>query len=326
MKARLSSVALACLCLVGPIICAATEYEKTANEHGLFSYEQAQDIDRIIDLTRTYTSARPDDRISTAQRMVSLYSDNRSNFVGLVAANALAQLGKLNLIPKSDTNEFPIILVEKSVQYSSHGLPSDAYLQNKNVREFLESLLVFNRPEVALPQSLVRNNRQAKIFEAEKKFRGQLKGLEDGPKYDLLFGWLERWEFPDEYEACMLLITEEYYSSPVECRKRLLSLFKSHIPKTAPPPYQRDHTIIYCLCTLAKSVGDVELASELRHFVHASNNAYVVDQAAEAIRWLDRRIRYPLKYQELKRQFELYRAGFYLGASPHGGVVEQEER
>ncbi|MCP4107181.1 MAG: hypothetical protein GY749_16845 [Desulfobacteraceae bacterium] len=269
----------------------------------IFTLEEAKliwDIEAMID---KYQQSDSESRQTITDNILESYYQHKESFIEIVIVNSLLEIGKLNVIKKDKSEKFQLLFAEKTQKDLNSSLKYIDNTRNPGLRQFLETWLVFRSNE-KLTNETYSYNRQKKIMGKYKQVNKQIAKRKAGNKYDILFKTIENWKEPIEYESAMLLISDEYIANPDEVVSRLIELLNmQHIPESPPPPYLRNHTVFYILCTLAKSLNDKKLVETIEYLAE-SNNIYVSTIASEALLWLKKGVRYPLKYHELKRSYK----------------------
>lgn len=290
-------VLLACLFLAGP-----THVVPGNGSQGTITPDEASLIWRVEELVADYRQCQ--DKAShrgAVDTLVSMYESNRESFEGVVILNGLLEIESLSALESDEPPAWPLefaLLLGNEPGNISRYLKT---LQNPGRKMFLESWTAFAGRGSHYPLP-VAENRQAGIQASYAALHSSLAKETGETRIQKLFERLVNWETPLDYEACILLIVEEYESSPDAVVKALRDAIAADLPSSAPPPYKRSHTTLHIHCLLAKAIGDPALLPELEKLA-GSDNKYVRGKAEAAASWLRREVRYPIRYHELKRAF-----------------------
>lgn len=293
-----------CAFLLSAVYYLAADTALSDSEYPLdFGLQEARNISTVQGLVRSYHRSSDDAKKASLDKLARLYRGKQDTFLSIVVLDGLLELGELGSIGGDESRDSLLAFARKMKDGSVEKVLSYLETREPRVREFLLSWFLFRGADQGLRKRMEPRNRQAKILALYQEIREQMTKLPSGKRADLLFDRLTNWKVPMEYEACMLLVVEEYKSSPTHTGNRLVKLLKANVPRTEPPPYGRDHTMLHILCVLAKAINDEGLRAEVKSLM-ASNSKYVAKKVSGALPWIQQEVQYPLKYFELRRLYE----------------------
>ena len=285
-----------------------------------FSVQEANEIAKIEELTDRYRkladvntsdNAKTDDeKCKILECLRQTYTRNNNTFLGVVVLSSLKSIDMLDTIsgPENRFLKFARLMggPEESIW---------AYLKSLDdpgMKGFLYTWYTYEK-DIAIA-SLPKGFKPSLIQQMRKisrKISIQTKDLAPDKKVKFLFHRIENWKSPLEFEACIRLIVDEYEKKPEvvssHLREAVLNHLKAlmlkHVPEESPPPYERAHTILHEVCIIAIAISDKSLIDIVLPMLNSSN-AYVAYKYSEVLEWLQQGIKYPIRYDWLKRAYD----------------------
>lgn len=266
---------------------------------GQITIDEAKVIEQIEDMANRYNNASNSEKQRILDGLCSIYHGNDGDFLGIVVLEKLASLGRLGIL--SDPND-RFLAFAQTMQNDEKGIATFlGEVNDPGVEGFLKSWYAHQRDIESLSKEF-ESLRNVKIRQIKTEIQTQINDS-NTPRAELLFGIIENWRSPLEYEACFPLILDEYEANPEHVLNLLRQLFLKYTPNQAPPPYEKVHTIFQELCFITIAINDKSLLDVIEPLSNSSN-LYVKYKCSMTLKWLKDEVRYPIEYDGIKRAYD----------------------
>jgi len=267
--------------------------------------EEAERIWQIEHLIANYREATtPSGKQAFLEDLKKLYSRNRGSFLEVITINAFLEIDELDTLQKEASTPADTFL-QFAASVAGGAKSAARYLakvDDPGLRQFLETWLVFRGESDVIDHERASHVRLALVSSARSRIAAEIKDISSEASLGRLLRCLSEWNTPHEYEGCIALLAQEHEVAPKRVVSQLRTLVMSRLPRSTPPPYSRNHTLVHIVCTVAKTVNDASFV-ELLEELEKSDDWYVSGKASEALLWLRREVKFPFRYSELWRSY-----------------------
>lgn len=173
-------------------------------------------------------------------------------------------------------------------------LKTDHGLAEAVTEEFLRNSWIQDLEQISnkLPRlkAMVDDKRE------RRRIISELKSLPKNESIRKAVNLLTNWEFVAEYEEAILTLVEIGKKATPEILELLNN--EANIPKTSPPPWEKNHTNYNIILKALKSIPDKGAVNKLEK-LSLRKEEYVSKLAKDALRWINTGVPYPFKYERI---------------------------